>query len=167
MISITNETCCFTGHRNLSKDLIQIIEAKVIEEIEKLIVQGINHFMAGGAIGFDTIAAAAQSVLNLKSHYTEIKLILAIPCEDQAAKWNYEDRNVYEDIKENADKVIYLSKKYEKDCMLKRNRFMVDNSNFIIGAWDGRKKGGTYYTLNYAKKSNKEIILLDYRMQYL
>lgn len=51
--------------------------------------------------------------------------------------------------------------------MLKRNRFMVDNSNFIIGSWDGRKRGGTYYTLNYAKKLNREIILLDYGRQYL
>lgn len=51
--------------------------------------------------------------------------------------------------------------------MLKRNRFMVDNSNFAIVAWNGRKTGGTYYTLSYAKKLNKEIILLDFRRQYL
>lgn len=128
-------------------------------------MQGTTHFITGGAIGFDTIVA--QSVLDLKSNYTEIKLILAIPCEDQASKWSDEDKYIYENIKKNADKVIYISKKYEEDCMLKRNRFMVDNSNFVIGAWDGRKRGGTYYTLNYAKKSNKEIILLDYRRQYL
>lgn len=57
--------------------------------------------------------------------------------------------------------MIYISKEYEKDCMLMRNKFMVDNSNFVIAMWDGRKRGGTYYTLNYAKKLNKQIILVD------
>ena len=72
------------------------------------------------------------------------------------------DVTIYEYIKNQADKVIYISKQYEKECMLKRNRFMVDNSNFVTAAWDGRKRGGTYYTLNYAKKLNKQIILVDY-----
>ncbi len=159
------KTCCFTGHRYLLKNQIPTIEAKVTEKIKKLIMQGTTHFITGGAIGFDTIAA--QKILDLRNDYNKIKLILAIPCEDQADKWSDEDKVIYENIKNQADKVIYVSKKYEKDCMLKRNRFMVDNSNSIIGTWDGRKRGGTYYTLNYAKKLNREIILLDYRGQYL
>lgn len=159
------DTCCFTGHRILSKNQIHIIEAQLTEEIKKLIMQGTTHFIAGGAIGFDTLAA--QKILYLRNDYKKIDLTLAIPCEDQASKWSDEDKYVYEDIKGSADKVIYISKKYEKGCMLKRNRFMVDNSNFVIAAWNGRKIGGTYYTLNYAKKLNREIILLDFRRQYL
>ena len=135
---------------------IQMIESKVTEEIEKLITQGVTCFITGG---FDTIAA--QKVLDLRNNYNEIKLILAIPCEDQSSKWSDEDKYIYENIKKDADKVIYTSKKYEKDCMLKRNRYMVSNSDCLIAAWDGRKVGGTYYTLNYAKKLNKQIILLD------
>lgn len=137
------KTCCFTGHRNLLKYQIQMIESKVNEEIEKLIAQGVTCFITGGVIEFDTIAA--QSIVNLKNNYTKIKLILAIPCEDQASKWSDRDKCAYENIKENADKVIYLSKKYEKGCILKPNRFMIDNSNFVIEAWDGRGRGGTYY----------------------
>ena len=64
-------------------------------------------------------------------------------------------------IKNQADKVIYMSKEYEKDCMLMRNKFMVDNSNFVIAMWDGRKYGGTFYTLKCAEKLNKQIILVD------
>ena len=124
-------------------------------------MQGTTHFMTGGAIGFDTIAA--QKILALKNDYKKINLILAIPCEDQADKWSEEDKIIYENTKNQADEVIYVSKKYERDCMLKRNRFMVDNSNFVISVWDGRRRGGTYYTLNYAQKLNRQIILLDYR----
>ena len=57
---------------------------------------------------------------------------------------------------------MYISKEYEKDCMLMRNKFMVDNSDFVIAMWDGRKRGGAYHTLNYAKKLNKQIILANY-----
>ena len=45
--------------------------------------------------------------------------------------------------------------------MLKRNRHMVNNSSFVIAAWDGRKRGGTYYTVNYAQKLKKEIIFIN------
>ena len=152
-------TCCFTGHRILPKNRIQTVKFQATEQIKKLIVQGTTYFMTGGAIGFDTIAA--QQILNLRSEYNRIKLILAIPCEDQSSKWSDEDKYIYENIKKDADIVIYTSKKYEKDCMLKRNRYMVSNSDCLIAAWDGRKVGGTYYTLNYAKKLNKQIILLD------
>lgn len=56
---------------------------------------------------------------------------------------------------------MYLSEKYENNCILKRNRHMVEHSKFVIAAWDGRKCRGTYYTINYAKKLKKEITLLN------
>ena len=155
-----NKTCCFTGHRIIKKTSLPLIKQKTEIEVRKLIVQGATHFIAGGALGFDTLAA--QTVLELKKDYSQIKLILAIPCEDQAGKWNYKDKTIYEYIKNQADKVIYISKQYEKECMLKRNRFMVDNSNFVIAMWDGRKYGGTFYTLKCAERLNKQIILIDY-----
>ena len=85
---------------------IQMIESKVTEKMEKLITQGVTCFITGGAIGFDTIAA--QKVLDLRNNYNKIKLILAIPCEDQSSKWSDEDKCIYEDIKKSADKVIYI-----------------------------------------------------------
>lgn len=137
----------------MPKNQIPTIEAKLTEKLKKLMIQGTTHFIVGGAVGFDTIAA--QKILDLRNDYNKIKLILAIPCEDQSSKWSDED------------KVIYISKKYEKDCMLKRNRYMVSNSDCVIVAWNGRKRGGTYYTLNYAKKLGKEIILLNFRSENL
>ena len=153
-------SCCFTGHRIIKKTSLPLIKQKIEIEVRKLIVQGVTHFIAGGALGFDTLAA--QTVLELKKDYSQIKLILAIPCESQASKWNYKDKIIYEYIKNQADKVIYISKEYEKDCMLMRNKFMVDNSTFVIAMWDGRKYGGTFYTLKCAERLNKQIILVDY-----
>lgn len=151
--------CCFTGHRRLNKIQLPEIKNNLTKEIMNLISRDVIYFGTGGALGFDTLAA--QTVINLREKYKQIKLILIIPCKGQENKWNYKDQEVYENIKNNADKIVYLSEKYEDGCMLKRNRHMIDNSRFVIAAWDGRKMGGTYYTLNYARKLKKQIIFIN------
>lgn len=111
---MNQEICCFTGHRIINKNIISFIKQNIVIEIIKLIAQGVTYFMAGGALGFDTLAT--QTVLDLKRDYAQIKLILAIPCQDQADKWNYKDKIIYENIKENADKVIYQKNMKKTVC---------------------------------------------------
>jgi hypothetical protein len=43
----------------------------------------------------------------------------------------------------------------------KRNRWLVDNHDIIIGLFDGRKSGGTKATLEYARKKGKKILWLN------
>ena len=71
-------TCCFTGHREIPFLRRHHIAKVLKQELEKLIEQGVIYFGAGGALGFDTMAA--QTVLSLKSKHPEIKLILVLPC---------------------------------------------------------------------------------------
>ena len=59
---------------------------------------------------------------------------------------------IYEDIKSKADKVVYTSQEYTRGCMHKRNRHLVDNSSACI-AYLTESKGGTAYTVDYAKKN--------------
>lgn len=61
-----------------------------------MIKEGYLYFGAGGALGFDTIAAFA--VLKLKKRYPNIRLILVLPCLDQTRGWSREDVEIYEDI---------------------------------------------------------------------
>ena len=49
---------------------------------------------------------------------------------------------------------------YGKFAPLKRNEKMVDIADIVIVIWDGKSKG-TKYTLDYAQKSNKEIVLVN------
>ena len=58
------KTVCFTGHRTIPLLKKWKIEKKLKEALEALIEEGYCYFGAGGALGFDTIAA--QMVLNLK-----------------------------------------------------------------------------------------------------
>ena len=48
---------------------------------------------------------------------------------------------------------------YGRAAPLKRNEQMVDMADAVLIIWDGISKG-TLYTLNYAKKMNKPIMLV-------
>ena len=120
-----------------------------------LIETGYQYFGAGGALGFDTLAA--QTILELKADYPHIKLILVLPCLSQADGWSSHDQDIYEHIKTAADKVVYTSREYSKGCMHKRNRHLVDNSSICV-CYLTENTGGTAYTVEYAKRMNLPVI---------
>lgn len=141
-------TICLTGHRTIPFLQRRKIEKRAEEALIEAIEQGYQFFGVGGALGFDTLAA--QTVLRLKKTYPHIKLILVLPCLTQTRGWRPEDIEEYERIKAAADKVVYTSREYTRDCMFKRNRHLVDNSNLCI-AYLTKKTGGTAYTVEYAR----------------
>lgn len=144
-------TCCFTGHRNIPKNERRKIKRRLKKAIKISIKKGYRYFGAGGALGFDTLAA--QIILELKKKYSDIRLILVLPCLYQTRNWKESDISEYERIKSNADKVVYTSKEYTKDCMFKRNRHLVNYSSLCI-CYLTEQLGGTAYTVNYAKINN-------------
>lgn len=147
-------TCCFTGHRNLPVEKIPEIRTRMYETVEWLIRHGVLYFGAGGAMGFDTLAA--QVVLELRKRYPEIKLILVLPCRDQTRGWPAEAITVYEVIRVAADKVVYISDAYHKGCMHERNRHLVDHSRQCV-CYLTESCGGTAYTVAYAQQ--KELLV--------
>lgn len=148
-------SCCFTGHRIIPPEEYDKIVSRIRLEAEKLIEEGVCIFYAGGALGFDTIAA--QVVISLREKYEHIRLILALPCKNQTRGWKEHDVNVYERIKARCDDYIYISEEYFIGCMHKRNRYMVDNSAYCI-CYCKEDTGGTAYTVKYAQKNDLEII---------
>lgn len=53
------------------------------------------------------------------------------------------------------------NKNFYKQAPLERNKIMVDMCDFVLAYYDGRKTGGTYYTINYARKKNKQIMFIQ------
>jgi uncharacterized phage-like protein YoqJ len=109
------------------------------------------------AKGFDLIAADA--VLSLKRDFSHLKLIACVPCPGQERYFSDEDKETYARILQSADEVKVLSPNYYNGCMYARDRYMVDNSSYVI-AFLREKLGGTFYTVNYARSQSKEIIIL-------
>ena len=150
-------TCCFTGHRELPIWGRKELAVKLEETIIGLINRGIIYYGAGGARGWD--ALAAKTVLKLKPSYPSVKLILVLPCLTQTQSWRQEDIVEYDSIKAQADKVVYTAQQYTKDCMHRRNRHLVDNSSVCV-CYLNRESGGTAYTVRYAREHGLEIINL-------
>ncbi len=156
------KACCFTGHRKIDPQVIEDLHKRLSNAIEGFIGKGITTFLAGGALGFDTLAAL--TVLDKRNIYPEVRLILCLPCPEQAHRWSESDKDIYNDIIKRADEVIYTRQSYTKGCMHERNRYMVDNSSYCLAYCTDptAKKGGTVYTLRYAEK--KSIRVLNFGM---
>ncbi len=143
-----DKTCCITGHRNIPDNIKSKLEEQLRITLTELISNGTIYFGVGGAIGFDMLAE--QVIIELREQYPQIKLILVLPCHNHYTKWKQSDVNTLIDIMKRADKVVYVSDKYYKGVMLKRDRYLVDNSSYCI-AYLTQDYGGTYYTVKYAQ----------------
>ena len=163
----TKITCCFTGHRPNSlpfgydEQNPQCIRMRFLiwNLLNKLITEkGVTHFISGMALGIDQICA--EVVLELKARHPEITLECAFPCETQAVRWSESQCERYYRIAEQCDKETMLQHHYDKDCMQKRNRYMVDSSDIIIAVWNG-KPSGTGNTVRYAQEQEKTVIVID------
>ncbi len=164
-------TCCFTGHRpdkfpfRISDGSYahELLVKCLYEEIEKAISRGYNHFIAGMSLGMDLWAA--DVVIKLKEKYGQITLEAAIPCAEQTVNWTEDEILHYNRVLESCDKKGIVTNLSGGKAMLARNRYMVDNSSLVIAALDPKShpvRGGTRATVNYAIKSQVEVInILD------
>lgn len=147
-------TCAFTGHRVLGLDYNK---AKLEKVIKNLIDGGFNTFLVGMAVGFDT---ECFKILEKLRKIENIKIIACIPCEHQDYKFNLKQKEEYQKMLISADGKIYVSKEYTKTCMFKRNMFMVDSASVLV-AYLNSDKGGTFQTVNYAKRKDVQIIFIN------
>ena len=157
MSIIETRTACFTGHRQIPAEEEEKISAQLDEVIADLIGQGIECFAAGGALGFDTMAA--QAVLRTKEQYPHIRLILVLPFPEHGRRWTDQNRRIYEEIKTQADEIEYVSEHYTRFCMFERDRRLVDRACVCV-AYQMKDTGGTAYTVKYARSKGLQIINL-------
>lgn len=115
------------------------------------------------ALGFDLMAA--ECVLQAKRDFNDIMLTAVIPFRDQCGMWNPNDRQRYHAVLRQADFRILLSERYYKGCLLVRNDFMLSHACRIVACYDGRRRGGTFYTCNRARAMNIPVINLYDRLE--
>lgn len=148
--------CCFTGHRRIPQNELKGIEERLEATITKLYSRGVVYYGAGGALGFDTLAA--ETVMRLRDGILpNLRLILVLPCLNQTKGWKAEDVARYEEIKRRANKVKYVSQEYTSECMYKRNRHLVDGSSVCV-CYQMQNTDGTAYTVQYAKSQGLRVI---------
>ena len=149
--------CCFTGHRTLPPDVSVALCRALDQHILALVERGVTEFRAGGARGFDTLAALR--VLALREKDPRVRLVLYLPCRTQSEGWREGERLLYADILSRADEVHFVSDQYIAGCMQMRNRALVDGSDACL-AYLTRSTGGTKQTFLYALKQGLEVVNL-------
>ncbi len=161
-----NRSCAFTGHRpykfpwKYDESDSRCIQLKKIlmEQIIRQIETGVTRFFSGMAEGTD--CWAAQAVLDLRAGHPGVELHCILPCEEQAAQWSASAQEQYRSILERADSVEYVSREYHKNCMLDRNRRLVDSASLLLAVYNGEWRGGTAATVRYARKLGRKIIII-------
>ena len=160
-------SCAFTGHRpkkfpwkyDETDSRCMALKTVLAEQIRLLADAGVTQFLSGMAEATDTWSAL--SVLSLREENPALKLHCILPCREQADKWDATSRNLYLSILDQADSVVYVNRAYHKNCMLERNRFLVEHAGTLLAVYNGERRGGTAATMRYAQQMGREIIEID------
>ena len=163
---IKMKTLCFTGRRpqklpwgyNEEDERCVNLKKKIEEKIDVAIKDGFTHFISGMALGVDMWAA--EIVIRKKAAGEKITLEAAIPHKQQAEKWAVAHKKRYNRILQECDKITFVSENYSPYCMMKRNCYMVDNSDMIIAVLDDFT-GGSGKTALYARSKNVPVIVIS------
>ena len=159
-------TVCFSGHRpeklpgydNKNKVVLQMIKSTLYFQIYQAIADGYRNFISGLARGTDLWAA--EYVLDLKRQYPDIRLIGAIPFPEHSSSFRGGDLWSFNNVAGQADEIVCTSQEYSRDCYKIRNQYMVDRSSRLIAVVSDYKSG-TGQTINYAKKQNLDLHIIN------
>ncbi len=107
---------------------------------------GFDEFRCGMAVGTDFAFAEIVRSLGYSLH-------AYMPFKGFGSTWPQSQQDKLREYLEYADVVKYVSEPpFYKWKMIVRDKVMVEDTSLVIAVWDGREEGGTYQTVEYAKK---------------
>ena len=163
-----HQACFFTGHRDIvgvdaedTERLQETMRGWLDRQVESMVYQGFSTFLCGGARGFDLLAAAA--VLHAKQTYhPSLRLVLLLPCREQTRGWNERDLALHLAVLQRAE-AYYLQQDYDRSCMHRRNRLLVDCAITGVAYYDEKKeRSGTGMTVRYAAGCGVPMVFLPF-----
>ena len=107
-----------------------------------------------GAVGCDYFL---EAVLAFRASHSDVTIEAAIPYAGQAEHWRGSLRDRYYALLEQCDCKTVVQQAYSGGCMMRRNRYMVDQSRVLIAAYNG-EPGGTMNTMLYAMRRGLNVI---------
>ena len=148
-----NNICCSFGHRDYYGSV------KQCRELEKAVTNLVKNklvdtFYTGGMGGFDR--AFSSAVKKVKIENPHIELILIKP---YFTKELYKNKSYYETFFDGVLLPECVEGLHYKSAIHARNRWMAEQSRYIIG-YVRHEWGGAAASVKYAKKLGREIILI-------
>ena len=160
-------TCCFTGHRpnklpwgdDESDPRCVRLKELITQKLEAAYDRGYRHFICGMAQGADFYFCEAAHAL--RDRRPGVTVEAAVPCEGQADKWPEADRERYAQLLGRCDFETMVQRHYDRGCMLRRDRYMVDHASLLLAVYDGSPRGGAAYTVTYALRRGLDVEVID------
>lgn len=149
--------CTFAGHR----DVVGITVSDIMAVLEEIIQRSNEavECLVGGMGRFDDLSASAVRILKKKYKDRDISLVLVLPYMQKKIN---ENKSYYETMYDAIIIPSHLNDVHYKRAIVLRNRWMVDQADYLI-AMVQHKDGGAYETLKYARKTTIEIFDLSER----
>lgn len=160
---------CLTGHRpdrlrgyDLRNpyyvEMQSALEALIDESVE---AHGALDLHSGLALGADAVWTEAVIARRAALEEDLVRLVVHVPNEEQANRWKEADQEKWRQFRDEADEEIVYGERYSFQSMHARNRGMVDRSSLVVAVWNGTESGGTFTTVQYARRKGKDIIVMD------
>ncbi len=141
--------CSFTGHRRIGEAHLACLGDLLTRAVAYAYDCGCRTFYTGGAVGFDTMAARA--VLQFRMTHTDVRMVLLLPCPEQADMFGERAHASYDFLLRQADEVRYICESYTRDCMKKRNAALAEAADILI-AYVGHERSGSAQTMRMAAR---------------
>ena len=153
-----SRTCCVTGHREIPVSLRTNVCAAFAREIIRAAEEGYDRFLCGFARGADLLFA--REVLTFIEWSRAADLIAVLPFRARADQLRMDPATAR--MLDSCKEIRIVSEQMHKGAFLLRDRIMVAESSRVIALYDGRRKGGTFYTINEARKRGRVIRIIPY-----
>ena len=137
--------CAITGHRptrfcfgyNEEDPLCQKLKECLLEQFRILHDEKfVRTFFVGGALGVDMWAGEQLLTLRAQTGYEDIKIVVVVPFIGYDSKWPDQSRHRLKKLIQNANDSIVISHSADVSSYKKRNYYMVDHAEYLIGVFD-------------------------------
>lgn len=162
--------CAITGHRpsrfrfkyNEKNADCKRLKKRLHDQFILLYELGVRRFYIGGALGVDMWAGEILLKLKEQQEYSDIELVEALPFEGHDDMWDAPNRQRLAFLKEHSEFVTIIGKRGVGNAYLDRNRYMVDQADYVLAVYDNNRKlrSGTGMIVHYAEKKGLPIILI-------
>lgn len=149
---------CITGHRP-DRFLVSHYSIDTVKRLADDVAcifkreHGDSLFLnLGGAVGADQWMGSAAMKYDIK-----FGLFLPFLPQIQARYWDIDQREELDRQLKAASKISIVdsSGQYDVSKYFERDRLMVDEADFVVAFWVGRRRGGTFETMKYALSKSK------------
>ena len=104
------------------------IKKKILGLLESLIYEGYEEFWVNCEYGVPLWTA--EFICAMKKDY-DLKLHIAVPCEEQSTNWFEEQRDRYFSLHQKADSIKFVNAQFHSGCYQEAAQYMLMQSNAL------------------------------------